>query len=326
MITVYTVNSSNGLVFSKKWNGGIDILKDAIWIDICNPDQNVKNFIDEYFNIEIPSSQKILEIEISRRLHFEQGYFYLTVNMLQDSTHEEFAVTPVTLIMNEKTLITVRYDTPTAFSVMASQIDTISFLKNDAENITIGLLKAAIYHIADLLERVGINIENEARAIFRSTPHKKTVARQDFNKILKSIGTNGALTAKARESLVSISRTASYIIRSVSTIHEDGKVQLNILNKDIAALNDHVYFLSSEINFILEATLGMVNIEQNNIIKIFSVASVIFLPPTLIASIYGMNFHFMPELSWKYGYISIVFVMLLSAIVPYLYFKRKKWL
>ncbi len=107
---------------------------------------------------------------------------------------------------------------------------------------------------------------------------------------------------------------------------ENLKLRSKALNKDIAALNDQVKFLSAKVNFLLDATLGMVNIEQNNIIKIFSIAAVIFLPPTLIASIYGMNFNFMPELNWKYGYPLAIFLMLVSGWLPYQYFKIKKWL
>src|SRR5690606_35738301 len=103
-------------------------------------------------------------------------------------------------------------------------------------------------------------------------------------------------------------------------------LQLTTLNNDIASLSDHAHFLSNKINFLLDGTLGMINIEQNNVIKIFSVAAVIFLPPNLIASIYGMNFHFIPELSWKYGYIFAVFLMLLAGWLPYKYFKYRKWL
>ncbi len=111
-----------------------------------------------------------------------------------------------------------------------------------------------------------------------------------------------------------------------SNADQDTQSRLTSISKDIAALSDHANFVANKVTFLLSATLGMVNIEQNNIIKIVSVAAVIFLPPTLIASIYGMNFHVIPELSWKYGYVFSVVLMLLAAWLPYKYFKLRKWL
>ena len=144
---------------------------------------------------------------------------------------------------------------------------------------------------------------------------------------MQQIGANGDLNTKARESLLTFNRLMGYFTQTVSSrIDNEDQIRLASLIKDIASLNDHANFLSTKINFLLDATLGLVNIEQNNIIKIFSVAAVIFLPPTLIASIYGMNFHFIPELSWKYGYLFSIFLIILAAWFPYKYFKYRKWL
>ena len=144
---------------------------------------------------------------------------------------------------------------------------------------------------------------------------------------MQELGSNGDLNAKAWESLASLNRLNGFFGQAAaSELDEDIRSRLMTLTRDISALRDQVKFLTSKINFLLDATLGMVNIEQNNIIKIFSIAAVIFLPPTLIASIYGMNFNVMPELNWYYGYPLSIGIMLLSGWLPYKYFKLKKWL
>ena len=144
---------------------------------------------------------------------------------------------------------------------------------------------------------------------------------------MQTMGANGDLHTKARESLITINRLIIFFGQTIGAkIDNEGQLRLDTLNKDIASISDYANFLSTKVNFLLEATLGMVNIEQNNIIKLFSVAAVIFLPPTLIASIYGMNFHIMPELSWKYGYLFSIGMILLAAWLPYKYFKYRKWL
>jgi magnesium transporter len=134
-----------------------------------------------------------------------------------------------------------------------------------------------------------------------------------------------------RESLVSIGRMGAYMSAVLDAMKQakemkDHRARLKILQRDIASLTDHSSFLSSKINFLLDAVLGLINIEQAGIIKIFSVAAVVFLPPTLVASIYGMNFRVMPELEWTYGYPFAIGLMVLSALLPWLYFKRKGWL
>jgi magnesium transporter len=145
--------------------------------------------------------------------------------------------------------------------------------------------------------------------------------------VMERIGRIGDLVSKSRESLVSLGRLLSYVQQSSSvTLTPDLRARFKTLSRDVLALSDHASFVNSKTSFMLEATLGLINIEQNDIIKIFSVAAVAFLPPTLIASIYGMNFHHMPELDWMLGYPLALLLMVFSAVVPYVYFKRRGWL
>jgi len=159
-------------------------------------------------------------------------------------------------------------------------------------------------------------------------PRRRDVSLQE---LIENIGEEGDFTSKMRESLVSIGRMSAYMTATLDGMKQvkemkDHRARVKILQRDIASLTDHSSFLSSKINFLLDAVLGLINIEQAGIIKIFSVAAVVFLPPTLVASVYGMNFRTMPELDWTIGYPFAIGLMILSAVLPWLYFKRKGWL
>ena len=144
---------------------------------------------------------------------------------------------------------------------------------------------------------------------------------------MERIGRDGDLTSKARESLVTLARQLTFIQQSTAVqLPKELLARYRSMSRDVLALSDHASFLANKSSFMLQATLGLINIEQNNIIKIFSVAATILLPPTLIASIYGMNFHLMPGLDSPYGYVIALLLMAFSSVVPYVYFRRRGWL
>jgi magnesium transporter len=191
--------------------------------------------------------------------------------------------------------------------------------------VLVGLLDALIDRVADVLERIGLEVDGISHEIFE---HSSKPSGGDFQDILRRLGLRGDLTSKVRESLVGIGRLLMFFAQA-STISKTAKElrnRLRTMSRDVRSLTDHASFLSSKINFLLDATLGMINIEQNAIIKIFSVVAVVFLPPTLIASLYGMNFAYMPELQWPFGYPMALALMVGSALAPLLYFKRRGWL
>lgn len=178
--------------------------------------------------------------------------------------------------------------------------------------------------LADILERVQRDMDKLSLEVFSAGNGRRDM---DFEDVLRKIGRAQGLTSRARESLVSIGRLVSFLSRpGEGTLDEPSGRSLMTLSSDVVSLSDHASFLAGSINFQLDATLGLINIEQNAIIKIVSVAAVVFLPPTLIASIYGMNFDFMPELKWPMGYPFAGLLMILSAVGPYWYFKRRGWL
>ena len=189
------------------------------------------------------------------------------------------------------------------------------------------MLDAVIDRAADILERIGLEVDQVSRQIFE--PEESSAGRsKTYQNILKTIGRKGDLTSKVRESLVSIGRLLLYLANEADNMRwaKEPRAQLRGMQRDVASLSDHAAYLTNKIQFLLDALLGMVTLDQNNVIKIFSVAAVVLLPPSLVATIYGMNFKNMPELDWTLGYPMALVVILLAAIMPYYFFKWKKWL
>jgi magnesium transporter len=181
--------------------------------------------------------------------------------------------------------------------------------------------------LADFIERVQVEVGTLSQSIFGM--RGSTASRQRrFDALLRSIGRAGEITSLARESAYSLGRLLTFLSHAANERKDDKLVKERIRTaaRDVHSLTDHVSFLSSKIVFLLDATLGMVSIQQNDVIKIVSVAAVVFLPPTLIASVYGMNFEHMPELHWLIGYPFALSLMVLSALLPYLYFRRQGWM
>lgn len=301
------------------------LLKDAIWIDLISPSTEEEVLIEQHAGLDVPTREEMAEIEISSRLYKENDVLFMTATMIAHSDSADPKFDPISFVLTKQQLITIRYIEPQSFKSFAAYLKKIKQPQITPISLLIELLDLNIDRLADILEFIGRRLDEYSKIVFQ--PQEKDETKLDYRNLMRQIGINGDLNTKIRESLVSFNRLITYLGQKVNTQLTDTEhLQLTTLNNDIASLSDHAHFLSNKINFLLDGTLGMINIEQNNVIKIFSVAAVIFLPPTLIASIYGMNFHFIPELSWKYGYLFAVFLMLLAGWLPYKYFKYRKWL
>lgn len=299
-------------------------LEDSIWIDLFSPSIAEKNQVEQCIGRNIPTREEMIEIEFSSRLYKENDILFMTAMMLAQSDSPDPKLDPVTFVLSQNRLVTIRYIESKSFNIFNAQVKKIDLAARHPVVLLIMLLDAVVDRLADILELVGSRLDHYSKTIFNS---QSVTEKLDYQQLMQQIGANGDLNTKARESLVTFNRLITFFGQAGHTsIDEEGKLRLAILSTDIAFLSEHANFLSTKFNFLLDATLGMVNIEQNNIIKIFSVAAVIFLPPTLVASIYGMNFQFMPELSWKYGYLFSIGMILTAAWLPYKYFKYRKWL
>jgi magnesium transporter len=237
-------------------------------------------------------------------------------------------ITPVTFILSGHRLVTVRYDIPKPFALVENKLARSAAAGINGESVLLELLDAVIDRCADILERAGADVDAVSHAIFEPEGAARTGHAKRYSDILIAIGRKGDLTSKVRESLVSIGRLVTFVTAEADAVKwsKEMRAQLKTMQRDVASLTDHASYLSSKITFVLDAMLGVVNLEQNNIIKLFSVMAVVLMPPTLIASIYGMNFKLMPELEWEHGYPIALIMMLFAAVGPYVFFKWKKWL
>ncbi|HYG26871.1 MAG TPA: magnesium transporter CorA family protein [Caulobacteraceae bacterium] len=294
--------------------------EDAVWVDLLKPTREEELAVESAIGVQIPTREEMAEIETSSRLYQERGATFMTAAVLTHATTDFPLLAPVTFVLAGDRLVTVRYDEPSAFAAFISQFERqpCGFVGGEA---FLELLDAIVDRVADILEAVAAEVEEASHDIFRQ-PRKG-----GFGPVLAQLGHAQMVTGKARASLASLARLISFAslarqLESVRGLRE----HLRSLQRDTQSLTDHTAYLSSNITFLLDAAMGMINIEQNAIIKIFSVAAVAFLPPTLIASIYGMNFEFMPELDWPFGYPFALLLMVLSAVIPLAWFRRKGWL
>ncbi len=306
------------------------VAQSAIWYDLVNPTPDEDRLVESSLGISLPTREEAQEIEISSRLYSEDGAEFLTVTLVSGLDTEAPAKTPVTFVLKGERLVSVRYSDPRPFAAVHSRLQrTAASTYANGELVMLSLVEAIIDRLADVLENAGSEIDHISREVFRDRAATPTRQTRNLQGLIERIGRRGDLLTVARESLVSLSRMATYhqTLEIEGRKHpKDVKARIKIIQRDVTSLSDHAAFLSAKINFMLDATLGLINLEQNQIIKIFSVAAVVFLPPTLVASIYGMNFDRIPELKWAFGYPWALGLMVLSAILPFLYFRRRGWL
>jgi magnesium transporter len=302
----------------------------AIWLDLLNPTAEEVKLVEAHLGIGIPSRDEMAEIELSDRLYSEDGAEFMTMTAVTSVEGDNPVKTPVTFIVKGESLVTVRHADTKSFMIYAAKVQRANTTTcTSGEAVMVGLVEALIDRTADTLERIGDEVDAISHEVFRNKAETASKKTHDLQSLIEQIGRQGDLLTKVRESLVSMARLVAYhgaVDSRTGRSAKELRQRMKLAQRDATSLGEHAIFLSSKINFLLDATLGLINLEQNQIIKIFSVAAVAFLPPTLVASIYGMNFDVMPELHWSAGYPLALGLMVLSAVVPYLYFKRRGWL
>jgi magnesium transporter len=326
MLAAY--GSTNGSLTEFPIGAEPGVPESALWLDLVEPTHAEESAVEEALGIDIPTREELAEIEASSRLYQEDGAAFMTANLIRRGEDDQPESSPVTFIIKDKLLVTVRYHYPQAFPIFIRRAMKAHVGPINGPSLLISLLEAVVDRAADHLERVGQIVDDTSKRVFHSAQRKRN---RNFQELLQRIGEEGDFTSKMRESLVSIGRLCAFMTAVMDQTKQtrdmrDTRGRLKTLQRDIISLTDHASFLSAKISFLLDAVLGMIQIEQNDIIKIFSVAAVGFLPPTLVASLYGMNFDAMPELRWQWGYPFAIVLMVLSGLIPLIYFKRKGWL
>lgn len=326
MINAYSI--SGGLLQKLDCSNDPIGLTGATWIDLLEPTNEQERAVETLLHVEIPTREEVRTIDESSQTYREGNTLVMTARIISKSATSSVRLVSVTFILVGNTLITLRYGDPMPFRTFVTRAEKEATRLASGETVMVGLLETIVDRAAEILQTVGDELETLSTDIFtRDGSVSGSGNRADLRPTLQKIGRNGDLANRVRVSLHSLDRIIPYLPSSKAEASADGiPERLSTVVNDIESLLSHDGHVMSSVTFLLDATLGLINIQQNAIIKIFSVAAVIFLPPTLIASIYGMNFEHMPELKWIAGYPFAVVLMIASAALPYLYFKRRGWL
>lgn len=299
----------------------------SAWIDMVDPTPEEDLAVETLLGLSIPTRAEMREIEASNRLYVENGSHVMTGLVAHNIEGGTPLFSAITFILTSRHVATVRYVEPKAFPLFLQRV-----AKGDAQcdsnaSILVGLLESLVQRMADLIEHIQDEVNKIGSAAFEIKGGQQTRSRR-LDIALKSIGRLGETASRAEESVTSLDRLMLFLTHAMKSRNDAARdvTRLKVVHRDIRSLIEHLRFLTDRVTFLLDAVLGMIANEQNQIIKLFSVMAVMLMPPTLVASIYGMNFKYMPELEWPLGYPLALLLMLIAAIVPFIYFRRKGWL
>ena len=300
---------------------------DALWIDLLEPTAEEELKIERGLGIDVPTREEMREIESSNRLYEEGDALYMTATVVTKLDTDRPTNDQITFILTPDRLVTNRYVDPLPFRRYVAYAEKHPAQCNSAPAILAGLLESVVNRIADVLERIGGDMDALSSEVFTAPSGGSVHRSRDFRIVLERVGRNGDLVSKARETLASLGRLVVFLQQANHPqIQNDARNRLRTLGRDIAQMSDHATFIGNKVQFMLDATLGMINIDQNNILKIFSVVTLIMLPPSVIGAIFGMNFARIPMSQEPFGFEVAIVLMVLSAIAPFLMFKRRGWL
>lgn len=327
MLNVFTL--SNGRLVQTE----IDQLSDLeqlqpIWVDMESPTREEKRWVKQHYGLSIPEDATGEDIEESARFYEEDnGELHIRSDFLIDDENESRSVR-VAFILNQRNtelkscgvLFSIRDEDIPVFRLLRMRARRVPGLIDDAKDVLLALFDADVEYSADALEGIYDDLKKVSAQVLEGS-----ITDTYAQEVLADIAWQENLNGRVRRNMLDTRRAVSFMMRSKMLDAEQFEDARQIL-RDIESLDSHTQFLFDKINFLMDALVGFLNINQNKIIKIFSVASVALLPPTLIASVYGMNFRFMPELEWKYGYVYVLLLMVASAVGPMVYFRRRGWL
>jgi magnesium transporter len=311
---------------------GAQIPAEVVWIDLISPDPAEIAFVEKATRLAVPSLHELSEIENSSRLRAEKGAIYVNAPLIYRAESDEPIATPVGFVLTADRLITVRFAELSSFAAVTKRKLASEAPELSSSAVFSDLMDAIVDRLADVLERIAAELDVLSRRLFHAGPtgpsrqRRSTMESLSLRVLLRRVGRNGDLVSKIRDSLLGIARIIPFVLSlAVEWLPADVKPRLETVRQDVTSLNDYDAHLANKVQLLLDATLGMINIEQNNIIKVLAVVSVVGIPPTLVASMYGMNFRHMPELEWVWGYPYGLAVIAASAIVPLLWFKWRRW-
>jgi len=292
-----------------------------VWVDLNDPTDEERALVKAMFDVVLPGEDEVSDIEASARYYEgENGDLHLRTDFLLEEEEGPSRIVTVAFILSKKVLFSVHNDDLPVFRLVRLRARSRPGSIEDYMDVLLDLYATDAEYSADALEGIYESLEEVSQRVLQ-----KEFTDQDAAAALNAIAHEEDLNGRIRRNMMDTRRAVSFLMRGRLLNSEQFEEARQIL-RDIESLDGHTSFLFDKINFLMDATVGFININQNKIIKIFSVASVAFLPPTLIASVYGMNFEFLPELHWSFGYGWSLALMVISAIAPFLYFRHRGWL
>jgi magnesium transporter len=307
---------------------GSELPPKVIWIDLLNPTDEEKSSVERVLNIKIPTEASLNEIEDSSRLIAHHDVLYLSSPAVRTDEQGEAHLTPVGFIIGPRVLVTIRFAASPVFDSVRDRVLASDDLDNGM-SVFIALLEANVDRGADVLEHLGSTSDALSRRVFTGglVRSKRPVrSSRRMREALENIGMMAERLARARDILLGVQRIASFAGDVHSEwITESAKKRLESVSKDVASLSDYESRLSEKIQLLLDATLGFINIQQNDLFKILTIVSVVGVPPTILVGVWGMNFKNMPELNWVLGYPLAWLAIIASSLLPLLWFKRRGW-
>ncbi|CAM8642295.1 CorA Mg2+ and Co2+ transporters [Oxalobacteraceae bacterium] len=292
-----------------------------IWVDLTDPSDEERDWVRSIYGVTLPDEDEVKDIEASARYYeADNGDLHLRSDFLLEEDEGESRVVTVAFILAKDMLFSMHNDDLPVFRLVRMRARSRPGSIGDFKDVLLDLYATDVEYSADALEGVYQNLEEVSRSVLQ-----KEFSDADAAESLSAMAREEDLNGRIRRNMMDTRRAVSFMMRGRLLNAEQFDEARQIL-RDIESLDGHTAFLFEKINFLMDATVGFININQNKIIKIFSVASVVFLPPTLIASIYGMNFRILPELNWSFGYPFAIVLMVASAITPFWYFRKRGWL
>ncbi|MGJ7066802.1 magnesium/cobalt transporter CorA [Morganella morganii] len=296
-----------------------DALTDALWVDISEPEEHERQLIQTQFNQELATSPELDDIEASARFFEDDDGLHVHSFFYYEDADDHAGNSTVAFTLRDGRLYTLRERELPAFRLYRMRARKQTMQDGNGYEILLDLFETKIEQLADEIENIYSHLETLSWAIMKGKQD------DEFDKALSALAEQEDIGWKVRLCLMDTQRALNFLVRR-TRLPANQLEQAREILRDIESLLPHNESLFQKVNFLMQAAMGFINIEQSRIIKIFSVVSVVFLPPTLVASSYGMNFKFMPELDWSLGYPAAIGVMVAAALAPYLYFKRKNWL
>ncbi|MGA1800829.1 magnesium transporter CorA family protein [Rhizobium sp. HT1-10] len=300
---------------------------DVVWIDMVDPTREEEDKLEALLGIQVPTRDDLKDIEPSSRLYNEGGAVFLTASLVWRADSEVPSLTDVGFILVGNRLVTIRYANPKSFALFIAALHRIPEDMRSGAALLAKLMETIVDRTAEILEQAVARIDILSTHVFGDKARKVRRPSNYLEDKLRDVAGHHRLVSKSRDSLMSLSRLLTFM-HTIPAVQQDRETKdlCRNVTRDVQSLSEHASFIAGNITFLLDASLGLINIEQNSIIKIFSIASVVFLPPTLVASVYGMNFEHMPELHSTFGYPASLLLMVVSAIVPFFFFRWKGWL